>query len=106
MRAFPVWQSGCFYAVAVLGASGLYAQTKTTATIPFEFTVQNTTLPAGEYTLSAPSKFHDVIKEAIDEAVKQGVPAEAARDFILGHINIDIGILFGYVNSPFSDGAL
>jgi hypothetical protein len=47
-----------------------------------------------------------VIKEAIDEAVKHGVPAEAARDFILGHINIDIGILFGYVGSPFSDGAL
>ena len=47
-----------------------------------------------------------VIKEAIDEAVKHGVPAEAARDFILGHINIDIGIVFGYVPSPFSDGAL
>lgn len=47
-----------------------------------------------------------VIKEAIDEAVRRGVPAEAARDFILGHINVDIGILFGYVGSPFSDGAL
>ncbi len=47
-----------------------------------------------------------VIKEAIDEAVKRGVPAEAARDFILGHINVDIGILFGFVGSPFSDGAL
>lgn len=47
-----------------------------------------------------------VIREAIDEAVRRGVPAQAARDFILGHINIDIGILFGYVGSPFSDGAL
>jgi D-apionate oxidoisomerase len=47
-----------------------------------------------------------VIKEAIDEAVKHGVPAEAALDFIMGHINIDIGIVFGYVKSPFSDGAL
>jgi sugar phosphate isomerase/epimerase len=47
-----------------------------------------------------------VIKEAIDEAVRRGVPAEAARDFILGQINIDIGILFGYVGSPFFDGAL
>ncbi len=47
-----------------------------------------------------------VIREAIDEAVKKGVPKEAAIDFILGHINIDIGILFGYVGSPFSDGAL
>lgn len=47
-----------------------------------------------------------VIKEAIEEAVSRGVPAEAARDFILGHINVDIGIIFGYVGSPFSDGCL
>jgi D-apionate oxidoisomerase len=47
-----------------------------------------------------------VIREAIDEAVRRGVPAEAAFDFILGHINVNIGILFGYVGSPFSDGAL
>jgi hypothetical protein len=47
-----------------------------------------------------------VIREAIDEAVRRGVPQQAAMDFILGHINIDIGILFGYVGSPFSDGAL
>lgn len=46
-----------------------------------------------------------VIKEAMDEAIRRGVPPEAARDFLLGHIYIDIGILFGYVNSPFSDGA-
>ena len=48
-------------AVALLGAGGLYAQTKATATIPFEFTVQNTTLPAGDYTLSATSASHDVM---------------------------------------------
>ncbi len=42
-------------AVALLGASGLSAQTKATADIPFEFTVQNTTLPAGQYTMSAAS---------------------------------------------------
>jgi hypothetical protein len=47
-----------------------------------------------------------VIREAIDEAVRRGVPEEAAFDFILGHINVNIGILFGYVGSPFSDGAL
>jgi len=47
-----------------------------------------------------------VIKEGIDEAVKRGVPPQAARDFILGHININIGFLFGYVNGWFSDGAI
>jgi hypothetical protein len=38
-------------ATAVLGASGLYAQNNATVEIPFEFTVRNTTLPAGEYTM-------------------------------------------------------
>ena len=38
--------------------------------------------------------------------MKHGVPEEAAIDFILGHINVNLGILFGYVGSPFSDGAL
>ena len=47
-----------------------------------------------------------VIREAVDEAVKRGVPEEAAREFILGHIKVNIGILFGYIGSPFSDGAL
>jgi hypothetical protein len=47
-----------------------------------------------------------VIREAVDEAVKQGVPFEAARAFILGHIKVNIGILFGFIGSPFSDGAL
>lgn len=47
-----------------------------------------------------------IIREAIDEAVSWGVPEEAAREFILGHIKVNIGILFGYIGSPFSDGAL
>ena len=47
-----------------------------------------------------------VIREAIDEAIKRGVPEQAAFDFILGHMNVNMGILFGYVGSPFSDGAL
>lgn len=46
-----------------------------------------------------------IIREAMDEAIKHGVPAAAARDFLLGHISIDIAILFGYLNAQFSDGA-
>jgi D-apionate oxidoisomerase len=46
-----------------------------------------------------------VMKEAIDEAVRHGVPAEAARAFALGHMNVNVGILFGYINADFSDGA-
>lgn len=43
--------------------------------------------------------------EAIDEAVRHGVPYQAARDFILGHMNINTAILFGYLDIQFSDGA-
>ena len=46
-----------------------------------------------------------VMKETMDEVVRRGVPAAAARDFLLGHININIGILFGYLDAQFSDGA-
>jgi len=35
-----------------------------------------------------------VIREAMDEAVRRGVPEAAARDFILGHINIELAIIF------------
>jgi ketol-acid reductoisomerase len=47
-----------------------------------------------------------VIREAIDEAVKAGVPAEAAREFAIGHVNVGVGVLLGYSSGVFSDAAL
>jgi hypothetical protein len=38
-------------AAAVLGATGLYAQSAAVANVPFDFMVQTVTMPAGEYTL-------------------------------------------------------
>ena len=35
-----------------------------------------------------------VIREATDEAVKRGVSREAAFDFVLGHLNVELAILF------------
>jgi len=46
-----------------------------------------------------------VLGEALEEVVKRGVPREAAKDFMLGHINIQLGIVFEKVN-PFSDACL
>jgi len=46
-----------------------------------------------------------VIREAMDEAIRRGVPPEAARDFMYGHIKVPLGIAFERVNFPFSDGA-
>lgn len=41
--------------------------------------------------------------EAMDEAVRRGVPKEAARDFLLGHMNILAAVTFEEVNGQFSD---
>lgn len=46
------------------------------------------------------------IKEALDIAVNDfGVPEEAAREFLFGHIRIELAIIFGFAGFPFSDGA-
>ena len=35
-----------------------------------------------------------IIREATDEAVRRGVPKQVAHDFILGHLNVELAILF------------
>lgn len=45
------------------------------------------------------------MREAMDEAIRAGVPEQAARDFMLGHINVNIGILFDFLGIEVSDGA-
>lgn len=45
-----------------------------------------------------------IIREAMDEVVKRGVPYQAAFDFIMGHINIDLAILFDQLDWKFSAG--
>lgn len=46
-----------------------------------------------------------VIREALDEAVARGVPAVAARDFLMGHLNVELAILFDEIEWDFSAGA-
>ena len=46
-----------------------------------------------------------VIREGMDEAIRLGVPEAAARDFLLGHIRIELAIIFGEAGFPLSDGA-
>jgi D-apionate oxidoisomerase len=45
------------------------------------------------------------IKQAYDEAVRLGVPEEAAWEFLSGHVRIEFAIIFGLSGFPFSDGA-
>jgi D-apionate oxidoisomerase len=45
----------------------------------------------------------DVMREAMDEVVRRGVPAEAARDFLLGHMNVLGAVIFKETPGVFSD---
>jgi D-apionate oxidoisomerase len=45
------------------------------------------------------------MREALEEAVRRGVPRAAAEDFMFGHIKVGLGIAFSRVDFPFSDGA-
>ena len=46
-----------------------------------------------------------IIREAFDEAVRMGVPRDAALAFLMGHIRIQLAVLFDYAGFPFSEGA-
>jgi D-apionate oxidoisomerase len=44
-----------------------------------------------------------VMREAMDDVIARGVPKEAARDFLLGHMNVLGAVIFGEVEGVFSD---
>ena len=47
-----------------------------------------------------------VIRQGLDEVIRLGVPAEAARDFLLGHLRIQMAVLFNELpGAVFSDAA-
>lgn len=46
------------------------------------------------------------VREAYTHVTDEmGVPKEAAWEFMMGHIRIELAIIFGYAGFPFSDGA-
>lgn len=48
-----------------------------------------------------------IMKEAVETVVAKGVPRQAAYDFFLGHINIELALIFGQLpGGKFSDAAL
>ncbi|HOO98252.1 MAG TPA: phosphogluconate dehydrogenase C-terminal domain-containing protein [Bacteroidales bacterium] len=47
-----------------------------------------------------------VIREGLEEVIKKGVPPDAARDFLLGHLRIQMAVLFNELpGAVFSDAA-
>lgn len=72
----------------------------------FRITMEQMALlePALVETLS--SSCLDLVREGMEEIIKRGVPAEAARAFLLGHINIQLAVLFKELpGAVFSDAA-
>jgi hypothetical protein len=60
--------------------------------------------PALVETLASTCVF--VIRQGLDEVIKRGVPPEAARDFLLGHLRIQMAVLFNELpGAVFSDAA-
>jgi D-apionate oxidoisomerase len=45
----------------------------------------------------------DTMREAMEEAIARGVPREAARDFLMGHMNILAAVTFKEIDGVFSD---
>lgn len=45
----------------------------------------------------------DTMREAMDEVVSRGVPRDAARAFLLGHMNILGAVIFKEIDGSFSD---
>jgi hypothetical protein len=72
----------------------------------FKITMEQMALlePALVETLS--SSCLDLVREGMEEIIKRGVPREAAREFLMGHINIQLAVLFQELpNAVFSDAA-
>ena len=59
--------------------------------------------PAMSETCSA--TFVVALKEAMEEAIARGVPRQAAEDFLLGHVNVQLAIVFERINWRMSEGA-
>ena len=47
-----------------------------------------------------------IVREGLDEVVRKGVPFEAAREFLLGHLNIQLAVIYEQIpGAVFSDAA-
>ncbi len=96
-----MWGEETFYDVGVEISTAMYAPVSRVHRVTLE---QMAMLePALVETLAQTCM--EVVKEGHDRLVAAGVPADAVRDFVLGHLRIQIAVLFGEVNGTFSDAA-
>ena len=46
-----------------------------------------------------------IIREGMEEVIRMGLPEQAVRDFLFGHIRTTVAIVFDFAGAPVSDGA-
>jgi len=46
-----------------------------------------------------------IMREAMDEVIRMGIPEQAVRDFFFGHVRTVLAIVFDFAGAPVSDGA-
>lgn len=96
-----LWGDESYYALGLEVATAMYAPVSRAHRVTLE---QMAMLePALVETLAQTCM--EVVKEGHDRLVAAGVPEAAVRDFVLGHLRIQIAVLFGEVNGTFSDAA-
>lgn len=71
----------------------------------YRLTVEQITMLEPALTETLALTLISVLREGLDEVVQRGVPEEAAQEFLLGHLHIELAIFFGYLNVEVSDGA-
>lgn len=96
-----MWGSESHYQAGVEVAEAMYAPVSRVHRITLEHMAMLE--PALVETLA--QSCMEVVKEGHDRLVAAGVPAAAVRDFVLGHLRIQIAVLFGEVKGGFSDAA-
>lgn len=70
----------------------------------FRITVEQMALLEPGLSETAAATCLSAIRDALDVVVAKGVPADAARDFLMGHLNVEIAILFNEIDWKFSAG--
>ena len=96
-----MWGAESYYGLGLEVATAMYAPVSRAHRVTLE---QMAMLePALVETLAQTCM--EVVKEGHDRLVTAGVPKDAVRDFVLGHLRIQIAVLFGEVNGTFSDAA-
>ncbi len=96
-----MWGAESYYALGVEISTAMYAPVSRVHRVSLE---QMAMLePALVETLAQTCM--EVVREGHDRLVAAGVPGDAVRDFVLGHLRIQIAVLFGEVNGTFSDAA-